>query len=236
MTVHNHAKKGEIAKVVLMPGDPLRAKWIAEEMLENAKLVNNVRGMLCYTGIYKNHEVSIMAHGMGIPSIGIYSYELFKFYDVNTIIRIGSAGSYVKDVNVNDVVVVTEAFSESTYAKILGVSDKQVLKATEETTKIIEETAKELKIPLKEVRCHSSDVFYGTRSLEEQIKITESEVVEMESFGLFANAILLKKHAATLLTCSDSLVTGEELSADERQKTFKDMVLIALEAAIKIEE
>lgn len=234
MTVHNHAKKGEIAKVVLMPGDPLRAKWIAEEMLENARLVNNVRGMLCFTGLYKGHEISVMAHGMGIPSIGIYSYELFKFYDVDTIIRIGSAGSYVKDIKINDVVLVKEAFSESTYAKVLGVTQEQVIESTVETRKVIEETAHELHIPLKEVRCHSSDVFYNTRSLEEQLKITQAQVVEMESFGLFANAVLLKKHAATLLTCSDSLVTGEELSADERQKTFKNMVLIALESAIKL--
>lgn len=241
MTAHNHAQKGEIAKVVLMPGDPLRAKWIAEEMLTEARLVNNVRGMLCYTGKYKNVEISVMAHGMGIPSIGIYSFELFNMYDVDTIIRIGSAGSYSNDININDVVIVDEAFSESTYADVLGVpTQKNVLKGHKPTQDLIVDVAKTLEIPLKSVRCHSSDVFYGSRSLEETVNITQAQVVEMESFGLFANAIYLNnrydwnKKAATLLTCSDSLITGEELDAEQRQKTFKNMVLIALESAIKI--
>lgn len=127
MTAHNQAKKGEIAKVVLMGGDPLRVKWIAENFLENVTLVNNVRCAYCYTGTYKGVKVSIMAHGMGIPSIAIYSYELYKFYDVETIIRIGSTGSYSNEINVNDLVLVDSAYSDSTYADLLGVSKDNVL-------------------------------------------------------------------------------------------------------------
>ncbi|MDE5617380.1 MAG: purine-nucleoside phosphorylase [Ureaplasma sp.] len=235
MTPHNNARKEDIAKVVLMPGDPLRAKWIAENFLENAKCVQDVRGMFAFTGTYKNKRITIMAHGMGIPSIGIYSYELFKFYDVDTIIRIGSTGSYSQEVKVNDVVLVDEAFSESTYANLLNLEVKnQVIDApSKDLNKIIEETAKELNINLIVGRCHSSDVFYRQISLDELVKTTKSICVEMEAFALFANAKILNKNAATILTCSDSLVTGESLDPELRQKSFKKMVLIALESAIK---
>ena len=234
MTAHNRAKFGEIAKVVLMPGDPLRAKWIAETFLQDVTLVNDVRGMFCFTGTYKGKTVSVMAHGMGIPSIGIYSYELFKFYDVDTIIRIGSTGSYVPELNVNDVILVDESYSESTYASVMGVTNKSVLMASKDINDVILETAKELQHDLKVGRCHSSDVFYSNKKLEQLVEETKSVCVEMESFGLFANAIQLNKRAATLLTCSDSLVTGESLDPEARQTTFKNMVILALESAIKM--
>lgn len=235
MTPHNRAKYGEIAKVVLMPGDPLRAKWIAENFLEDVTLVNDVREMFCFTGTYKGKTISVMAHGMGIPSIGIYSYELFKFYDVDTIIRIGSTGSYVPEVKVNDVILVDEAYSDSTFAKNLGVEAKNnVLCASNEINEIIKSTANELNANIKIGRCNSSDIFYSDRKLEDIINESKAMCVEMESFGLFANAIHLNKKAATLLTCSDSLVTGESLDAVSRQTTFKKMVLLALESAIKL--
>lgn len=235
MTAHNRAKFGEIAKVVLMPGDPLRAKWIAETFLQDVTLVNDVREMFCFTGTYKGKKISVMAHGMGIPSIGIYSYELFKFYDVDTIIRIGSTGSYVPEVLVNDVILVDESYSESTYASVMGVPAKDsVLAASKEINDLILDTAKELGQDLKVGRCHSADVFYSNKKLEDLVETTKSICVEMESFGLFANAEYLNKKAATLLTCSDSLVTGESLDPEARQTTFTNMVLLALESAIKM--
>lgn len=237
MTPHNIAKFGEIAKIVLMPGDPLRAKWIAENFLENYKLVNTIRSMYCYTGTYKGKEVSVMGHGMGIPSIGIYSYELFKFYDVDVIIRIGSTGSYSKEFNVNDLFLVTEAYSESTYATTLGIdviSTKNCLFPSKEINEFIINEAKNQNISLKLGRCHSSDVFYGTMTLDEIVNKTKAQCVEMEAFGLFANALLLNKKAATILTCSDSLVTGESLDAKLRQTSFKKMVLLTLDAIVKM--
>lgn len=241
MTAHNHAKKGEIGKVVLMPGDPLRAKWIAETFLDKAILVNDVRGMLCYTGEYKGKTISVMGHGMGIPSIGIYSYELYKFYDVETIIRIGSTGSYQKDLNVNDVVLVDKSYSDSTFADLVGVKwesneDKRILYPTKSINEVILATAKEQNYFLKQVTCHASDVFYNNNyeNLEQIISRTHSQCVDMESYGLFANARILNKNAAVLLTVSDSLVTGESLPPAERANTFKSMVELALNSAIKL--
>lgn len=237
MTPHIEAKKGEIAKVVLMPGDPLRAKWIAENFLDDYKLVSSVRSMYCYTGKYKGQLVSIMGHGMGIPSIGIYSYELFKFYDVDLIIRIGSTGSYVKDFNVNDLFLVEEAYSESTYASNLGIDvshTNNCLFPSKETNNIIINEAKKQNISLKLGRCHSSDVFYSPITLDEIVSKTKAQCVEMEAFGLFANAKILMKKAATLLTCSDSLVTGESIDSNLRQTSFKKMVLLALDTISKL--
>lgn len=236
MTPHNRAKKGEIAKVVLMPGDPLRAKWIAENFLENPKLINDVRGMLGYTGYYNNKEVTVMGHGMGMASIGIYSYELFAFYDVDVIIRVGSAGSYTKDINVGDLVLTKKAYSESTYAKYIGIEAKDsTLEGSDELNDVIRKTAIENNIKLTDVVVHSSDIFYGTnRSVEQIASDTKSQVVEMESFSLFANAIKLNKKAATLLTCSDSLVTHESMSAEDRQTKFVNMINLALKVVEKI--
>ena len=159
-TPHNGGKKGDFAKTVLMPGDPLRAKYIAETYLEDFRQVTSVRNMFGYTGTYKGKKVSVMGSGMGIPSIGIYSYELFKFYDVDTIIRIGSAGAYSKNVKVNDVILVNEAYSESTYADLIGLDVREniIESPTENLNKTIEDTAKELNIDLVIGRCHSSDV------------------------------------------------------------------------------
>ena len=236
MTPHNTAKKEDIAKVVLMPGDPLRAKWMAENFLTNIKLVNEVRGMLAFTGEYKNKKITIMGHGMGIPSIGIYSYELFHFYDVDAIIRVGSAGSYSKNINVGDLILTIEAYSESTFAKLIGVeAPNNVLLGNNSLNELIKKTASENNILLKEARIHSSDIFYGSkRNLDQIIADTKAEAVEMESFALFANAIKLNKKAATLLTCSDSLVTHESMSAHDRQTKFVSMIDLALKTILKI--
>ncbi len=234
MTPHNIAKKGEIAKIVLMAGDPLRVKWIADNFLSNVRLVNNIRNAYCYTGFYKNKQISIMAHGMGIPSIGIYSYELYKYYDVDTIIRIGSTGSYSSDIEINDIILVESAFSESVYAKLIGLNEGNILYPSSEINSLIANTAKELNKKIKICTCYSSDAFYSDEPYLEIAKRTNSKCVEMEAYGLFANALKLNKKAATLLTCSDSLVTNSYLSPEERQSSFKNMVILALESAIKL--
>ena len=235
MTPHNTAKKEDIAKVVLMPGDPLRAQWMAENFLTNVKLVNQVRGMLAFTGEYKDKKITIMGHGMGIPSIGIYSYELFHFYDVDVIIRVGSAGSYSKNINVGDLILTKEAYSESTFANLIGVEAlNNVLQGNNSLNELIKKTANENNILLKEARIHSSDIFYGSkRNLDQIIADTKAEAVEMESFALFANAIKLNKKAATLLTCSDSLVTHESMNAHDRQTKFVSMIDLALKTILK---
>ncbi len=232
MTPHINAKKGEIAKTVLMPGDPLRAKYVAETFLTDVKLVNTVRNMFMYTGKYNGREITIAGSGMGQPSIGIYSFELFKFYDVENIIRIGSAGAYVKELDLYDVLLVTSAFTDSTAFSRLVLGEKRnVLFPSDELNNKIRSIAKDIDIELNEGRTHSSDVFYNSRALEDTVKETGSVCVEMESAALFANAEKLGKKAACLLTISDNLVTKEETTSEERQTAFEGMMKIALELA-----
>lgn len=233
MTPHIEARKEEIADIVLMPGDPLRAKFIAETYLENAIQVNSVRNMFFFTGTYKGRRVTIAGSGMGVPSIGIYSYELFKFYDVETIIRVGSSGAYHPDLKLYDVILATEAYSDSTaFGELVSGEATHLSRSTASVNKQIIETADRLDIPLHPCRVHSSDVFYGTRSLPETIEATGADCVEMESYGLFINAKATGKKAACLLTISDHLVTGEETTAQERQTAFDQMICVALEATL----
>ena len=234
-TPHIESKKEDIAKTVLMPGDPLRAKYIAEKYLENARLINNVRNMFGYTGTYKEKEVTVFASGMGMPSIGIYSYELFKFYDVENIIRIGSAGAYIKELNLYDVVLATNSYSESTFAASQNEEEYHILKASNELNSVIEQTANELNMELTKGTIHSSDVFYhdNVKYMEEVTK-NNCLACEMESFALFHNAKALNKKAACILTISDNLVTKEETTSEEREKGLNDMILLALESAIKL--
>lgn len=235
MTPHIEAKLGEIAKTVLMPGDPLRAKYIAENYLENAKLVNQVRGMLAYTGTYKGKEVTVMASGMGMSSIGIYSYELYKFYNVENIIRIGSAGAYTSDINLFDVLLAQDCYSESSFAKIQNGESNNILKGNNILNNIIIETAKESNKKLIIGRIHSSDVFYKVNdNFKELYEKYHCLACEMESFALFQNANCLNKKAACLLTISNNLVTLEETTSEERQKSFNDMIELALEASLKM--
>ncbi len=233
-TPHNSAKKEDIAKVVLMPGDPLRAKFIAETYLKDAKLVNSVRNMFAYTGTYNDVLVTVMGGGMGMPSVGIYSYELFTEYDVDAIIRIGSAGSYLKDCKVYDVVLADSAWSESSYAYTHNGYDQPVTYPSEELNNKMVEAAKRLGKEMRIGRIHSSDVFY--RDLEKSPnKAVENGCVcvEMESFALFHNAKVTGKQAACVCTISDSLVDHTETTPEERQNSFTNMMEIALEAVTR---
>lgn len=233
MTPHIEAKVGEIAKTVLMPGDPLRAKYIADNYLEDVRLVNKVRNIFAYTGKYKGKEVTVMASGMGMPSIGIYSYELYKFYNVENIIRIGSAGAYTDDIDLYDLVLTSEAYSLSSFAKIQGY-DSPLIKASEELNNALRESAQKLNKKMREGIIHSTDVFYGNADIKDLYENKKCLCVEMESFALFFNALKLNKKAACLLTISDNLITKEETTSEERQNAFNDMMEVALEAAINL--
>ncbi len=235
-TAHISATKGDIAEVVLMPGDPLRAQFIADTFLEDVVQFNTVRNMFGFTGTYKGKKISVMGSGMGMPSIGIYSYELYTEYDVKAIIRIGSAGSYSENAKVYDVVLADSAYSESSFGKVAFNYDEDVLlPSTSLNTKLVEK-AKELSIPMIEGRIHSSDVFYRDSGKTWQNIRDEHDViaVEMESFALFANAKHLNKEAACLLTISDSFVTEEVTTSEERQTAFTQMMKVALETAISL--
>ena len=232
-TAHNKAEMGEIAKTVLMPGDPLRAKFIAENFLENAVQFNTVRNMFGYTGTYKGKRVSVMGSGMGIPSIGLYAHELYKFYGVENIIRIGSTGTFKPDINVYDIILVTEAYSESTYAKAKFDDDSHFQQPDPELTKSLKEAADKLGINVIEGKIWSSDVFYYEDNVMGKVLQTAVDngliAAEMESFGLFATAKVLNKKAACILTVSDNIATHVETTHEEREKRLVDMVKIALE-------
>ena len=232
-TPHNEAKIGEIAKTVLMPGDPLRAKFIADTYLTDVKLVNKVRNIYAYTGKYKGKEVTVMASGMGMPSIGIYSYELYKFYGVENIIRIGSAGAYTENLNLYDLVLTSEAYSLSSFAKIQGY-DSEFISANEDLNSVIKSSADRLNKKINIGVIHSTDVFYGNVDINDLYKSKKCLCVEMESFALFYNALKLNKKAACLLTISDNLITHEETTSQERQNAFNDMMEVALDAAVHL--
>lgn len=231
-TPHIEAAKNQIAKTVLMPGDPLRAKFIADTFLENVEQFNNVRGMLGFTGTYKGKRISVMGSGMGMPSIGIYSFELFKFYDVENIVRIGSCGAYTADLELYDVLLVDQAWSESSYASTQeGLTERveYTYPDSDLNAKLLH-IANDLDIHVTQGCIHSSDVFYR-QHFEEYLAIHKEKgaiAVEMESFALFHNAKVLGKKAACLLTVSDNLVTKEETSSEERQNAFTKMMEIAL--------
>ena len=236
-TPHNAAASGDIAKTVLMPGDPLRAKFIAETYLENPVQFNTVRNMFGYTGTYKGKKISVMGSGMGMASIGIYSYELYKFYEVENIIRIGSAGAYTDTLKLFDLVLADSAWSESTFAKAQADVDGDIQTPSAELNAEIEAAAARGNKPLTKARIHSSDVFYHEDNVDGHREFFEKHgcvCVEMESFALFHNAKILNKRAACLLTISDSLVTHAETTAQERQTSFHDMMLVALETAVAL--
>ena len=235
-TPHNSAKKGDIAKTVLMPGDPLRAKFVSETYFDDPKLFNCVRGMLGYTGTYKGKPVSVMGSGMGIPTIGIYSFELFTTFDVDNIIRIGSSGGYSENLKLHDIILVTDAYSESSYAKYQSGFEGDTIAASPILVEKLRESAKRLGFPLIEERIHSSDVFYRTMESEpEYWKRVRDEKncvsVEMEAFGLFHNANITGKNAACILTISDLMFNlSQSMPPEEREKSFTEMMEIALGA------
>lgn len=236
-TPHNEANIGDIADVVLMPGDPLRAKYIADKYLKNIKLVNKIRNMFCYTGYYKDYKVSVMGSGMGMPSIGIYSYELFKFYDVKKIIRIGSCGSYINDLDIGDIVLVSSAFTDSNYAKIQNGEESVTALSSTSLNDNIRAAAKMLSQKVHEGVIHSSDVFYQeNNNYQELVNKYNVLGVEMESFALFHNANILNKEATCLLTVSDSFTKNQKMTSEEREKNLNKMIELALESIITLDK
>ena len=235
-TPHIAAEMGDFAKTVLMPGDPLRAQFIAETFLQDVRQVTAVRGMLGFTGSYEGRPISVMGSGMGMPSIGIYSYELYKFYGVENIVRIGSAGSYTDKARLFDVVLASGAVSESSYAKTQSGFEGHITFPSRELNEKLRASAAKQGIPLIEGNIHSSDVFYRQPSDAKPTyweKLRDEQgclCVEMESFALFANAQVLGRQAACLLTISDSFVSPELTTAEQRQKSFTDMMKVALGA------
>ncbi len=231
-TPHNAAKAGDIAKTVLMPGDPLRAKVIAETFLENAVCFNTVRNMLGFTGTYKGKRVSVMGSGMGIPSIGIYSYELFNFYDVENIIRIGSAGAFSDEVHVRDIILAQGASTNSNYADQFGIPGTFAPLADFGLLRKAVETGEKLGYKTVVGNVLSSDVFYhADPTFNDKWKRMGVLAVEMESAALYLNATYAGKKALGIFTVSDHIYTGEALSAQERQDSFKEMMELALEVA-----
>lgn len=231
-TAHNSAKAGDFAKTVLMPGDPLRAKYIAETYLENPRQVNAVRNMFGYTGTYKGKEISVMGGGMGMPSIGIYSYELFNFYDVDQVIRIGSAGAFQDNIKLMDVVIGMGACTDSNYAYQYGLPGTFAPIADYELLNRAVETAKRQGTNVVVGNVLSSDVFYNAMSnVNDLWRDMGVLAVEMEAAALYMNAAKAGKKALCMLTISDYLYTGESLSAEDRQLGFGKMMEIALELA-----
>ena len=235
MSVHIAAKKGEIAKTVLQPGDPLRAKYIADNFLTEVKLVSKTRNVLYFTGLYEGKEVSVGASGMGIPSIGIYSYELFTEFEVDTIIRIGTCGAYSTDLKVYDLLNVEYAASESTYAKFAWEIEQDLLSHQGKAFGLINDCANEMSLDVRATNIHTSDIFYRkTPGIPVIAKKYNCSAVEMEAFALFANAQYLGKNADTILTVSDVIPTGDQISADQRETALAPMIELALETAIKM--
>ncbi len=233
MTPHIECQKNDIAPLVIMPGDPKRARYIAEKYLKNAKLVNSVREEYGYTGFYKNIRITVFSSGMGNASMGIYSHELFKFYDVKAILRVGSCGSYCKNININDLFILSNVFSNSNYALEYANLNEKLMSSSKILNDTIMKTAEELKINLESITGNNVDAFYNIIN-ESEVNKYNCKIVEMESFALFTNAKVLNKLCSTLVTVSDNLVTGKKLTSLEREKSFDKMIILALESIIKI--
>lgn len=237
MTPHISSKKEDIAKTVLCPGDPLRTKYIAENFLENSRLVNSVRNILAYTGTYKGKEITVFASGMGMPSMGIYCYELYKFYDVETIIRIGSCGAYDDSLNLMDTVLVKKSYTEGNFAKALNNKDCHLIESDLDLNNKIKQTAEKLNIKCIEGNALCSECFdYYIEDINTLLNRLPSDLkisaCEMEAFALFYTAKYLNKKAACLLTVVDSHYKKQEISAEAREKSLNNMIILALETAI----
>lgn len=234
MSTHIESKLEDISSVVLMPGDPKRCEYIARKFLANSKIVNNVRGMTAYTGFYKSKKITVFPSGIGCPSMGIYSYELFKEYNVDTIIRIGTMGSYT-DLKLKDIVLVDNSITNSNYGKYLCNYPNININGDMELNNIILNTSKELGLNIYNGNIYSSDVFYEQNN-DFKDKVAKYNVlgVEMESFALFTNAKLLNKKAATLLMVSDSFIYPDKLSSLEREQGLDNLITLALETSLKL--
>ena len=236
-TPHNTAEKGDFAKTVLMPGDPLRAKYIAEHYIENPKLVNNVRGVQGYTGTYKGVPVSVMASGMGMPSMAIYSYELFNFYGVENILRVGSAGAVSMELKVRDIVLGQGACTSSSMQDNFGVNGHFAPLGTWDLLKCAADICEERKLRYKAGNLISSDIFYNDDpSFNQPFVNLGALAVEMEAAALYMNAARAGKRALAICTISDHILTGEATSAEERQNTFNEMMELALEVAVRMND
>ena len=238
-TPHNEAKIGEIAKTVIIPGDPLRAKYIAENFLDNYKLVNSVRGMYAYTGTYKGKEITVMAHGMGMPSIGIYCYELYKIYGVENIIRIGSCGAYKPELKLFDIILSENVFTESNFALTLNNEDCHIVSSDSTLNKIIIDTSKKTNINIYTGNTVCTDCFdvYMTDVNQFLSRIPEGfnpASAEMEAFALFYVAKVLNKKAACLMSVVDSKYIKEIATSEERQTGLNNMIKLALDSSLKI--
>ena len=234
-TVHIEANKEDIAKTVLMPGDPKRAEYIAKNYLKKAKLVNLVRGITAYTGYYKDKLVTVFPSGMGNPSIGIYSYELFNFYDVENIIRIGSCGAYMEGLKLKDLILVNNSISESTYALVQNKYKYNKIPSSNLLNRVIEQTAIENKTSVIRGDIYCSDVFYEQDGNFIKKRNSYNVLgVEMETFALFHNASVLKKKASCLLTVTDSFCYPEKLSPEQRENSLDKMITLALESCLKL--
>ncbi len=234
-TPHIEAEKGAIAKTVLMPGDPLRAQFIAEKFLDNYVRFNTIRNMFGFTGQYEGKPVSIMGSGMGIPSISLYAHELYSFYGVENIIRIGSCGSYSESLGVYETIIASSAYSESSYAKCKFNDDSKVQYPDARLNQNLRKAADELGIRVHEGMIISSDVFYYEDNVLDHVEkvVKENNILaaEMEAYGLFATAKVLQKNAACILTVSDNIITHVETSSEERRSRLIDMIKIALKAS-----
>ena len=238
-TPHNEANIGDFAKTVVMPGDPLRAKYIVENFFDDYKLVNQVRGMYAYTGTYKGKKLSVMAHGMGMPSVGIYTYELYKFYDVENIIRIGSCGAYKPELKLFDIILSENVFSESNYALTLNNEICHIASASNELNSIIEKTALENNISLTKGNSVCTDCFdvYMTDVNQFLGRVPDGfnpVSAEMEAFALFYVAKLLNKKAACLMSVVDSKYIKEIATPEERQTGLNNMIKLALDSSLKL--
>ena len=232
-TVHIEAQKEQIAPRVLMPGDPKRAKYIAEKYLTDVQLVNELRGELAYTGKYKDVPVTIFSSGMGMGSMGIYSYELFNDYDVESIIRIGTAGSYTEDFKIFDILVADSAYSRTTFDEEAGREDIEIINSSFELNSVIMDTAALKGINARLGRVHTTEAFYTENKNYAQFLEKGCKVVEMETYALFYNAKKFMKKATAIITVSDSLITHEEIDSHAREQKLDEMIFLALESIIK---
>ena len=233
-TPHNAATKEQITKTVIMPGDPLRSKFIAETFLENPQLINNVRGIQGYVGTYKGVPVTVMAHGMGNPSIGIYTYELFNFYDVENIIRVGSIGAMQENLKIKDIIIAEQTYTKTNYDNFVVENGEGFISASKELVDLAVSTAENLGLNYYKGSIYCSDTFY-TR--EDQVGLAQEKNllgVEMESAALYINANNAQKRALTICTVSDNLITSESASSEVRQTGFTNMMKLALEMAVNV--
>lgn len=234
MSTHIESSKDSISNIVLMPGDPKRCEYIARKYLANARLINNVRGMTAYTGYYKSKKITLFPSGMGIPSMGIYSYELFNEYDVKYIIRIGTMGAYT-NLNLKDIVLVDNSITNSNYGLYAAGYNSNIINSSNELNDIILNCANENNIKVFKGNIYSSDVFYEKENNYKEIASKYNVLgVEMESYALFINATLFNQKASTLLMVSDSFLNDNKLSQEEREQGLDNLIILALETCLKL--